>query len=59
MFKKEINRAERIRQSHLKFQEEERNELSAFFDHKVQIKFEDDSYAEFRYPIVINSLEFI
>jgi len=41
--------------------EENRKELSAydfFPNRKVEIKFEDDSFAEFRYALVINAPEF-
>jgi len=41
--------------------EEKREQLSAhdfFPTRKVEIKFEDDSFAEFRYALVINATEF-
>lgn len=41
--------------------QDDRNELSAydFFSNQiVQIKFEDESFAEFRYALVINAPEF-
>lgn len=41
--------------------ETEREKLSAydFFANQIlEIKFEDDSYAEFRYPLLINAPEF-
>lgn len=41
--------------------EEDRKRLSAydfFPNRKVEIKFEDDSFAEFRYALVINAPEF-
>lgn len=41
--------------------EEHRNQLNAydfFPNRKVEIKFEDDSFAEFRYALVINAPEF-
>jgi hypothetical protein len=41
--------------------EEKREKLNAydfFPNRKIEIKFEDDSFAEFRYPLLINAPEF-